>query len=206
MTKPMPLPAVISNGKLPVPSDLARLTENLRLLSPAVEIAVCGLTEELYFEWLESASTGDLPWGEGALAAVELALPALDEMRQQWREFDRPATVDEIAKEVLKLVTTLPQAGNVNQQILSDTLCQDITDAHPTAWELVSACTYHRRNTEFLSVPKLLQEIRHAKKQSARHRNLLAQDFVARIPQLENPVTERRALRKADAKGRKILD
>jgi hypothetical protein len=129
-------------------------------------------------------------------------LPVIEDWRAQWAAGDRPASYDLIAAEALKLASTLPQAGNINQQILTDMLCEDIAEMRPTAWALVRASRAHRTTSEFLSFAKLADEIRRAEMRAARYRDLLQQDFVALARQLERDAKEQLAEARREAEQR----
>jgi hypothetical protein len=121
------------------------------------------------------------------VAALKATSPAvIDRLRARWRAVDQPATADQIATEVLRLTTTMPSAGNIDQNMLADTLCEDVADLRPTAFALACGCQAHRRNSEFLSFAKLAQEIRDAEYRACRHyREVLQHDLPALIRSAE---------------------
>jgi hypothetical protein len=119
---------------------------------------------------------------------LKAVLPFIDKWRAVWRALDRPATTDEIATEMLRLATTMPNAGNIDQGMLADTLCEDIAESRPTAWALARGCRAHRGKSEFLSFAKLEEEIRRAERRAAHYRHLLKRDMAEELKSAEDSV------------------
>jgi hypothetical protein len=117
------------------------------------------------------------PSAEDTVSCLKAALPFIDKWRADWRALDRPATTDEIATEMLRLATTMPSAGNIDQRMLADTLCADIAELRPTAWVLQRGCRAHRGKSEFLSFAKLEKEIQNAEWRAKNYRRLLERDL-----------------------------
>jgi len=123
------------------------------------------------------------------VSCLKAALPFIDEWRADWRAWDKPATEDEIAREVRRLTTTMPsRAGNIDQRMLADTLHMDIAELRPTAWALNRGGRAHRGKSEFLSFAKLEKEIRRARRRAKRYRRLLKLDLVEELKSAEDRV------------------
>jgi hypothetical protein len=163
-----PLPVPVSPGTLPTLTEHAQLDADLGALERALE----GYRK--FGEFFR-------PSTEERVNALMAALPHIDKWRANWRALDRPATTDEIATEMLRLATTMPSAGNIDQGMLADTLCDDIAELRPTAWELERGCRAHRGKSEFLSFAKLQEEIRRAQLRAKGYRRLLEYDLAKEL-------------------------
>jgi hypothetical protein len=168
----LPVPAV-SAGAVPVLTEHAQLDANLGALKR-------GLDGERAFGTFCRPST------EETVSCLKAALPFIDKWRADWRALDRPATTDEIATEMLRLATTMPNARNIDQGMLADTLCGDTAELRPTAWALERGCRAHRAKSEFLSLAKLEKEIRDAEWRAKLYRRLLKRDLVEELKSAEN--------------------
>jgi hypothetical protein len=168
-----------SKAGIPVPAasadDLPLLTEEAQLDADlgALERAIAG-------RWICDTHL---------VSCLKAALPFIDEWREDWRAWDRPANTDEIAREVLRLTTTMPsRAGNIDQRMLTGTLRADIAELRPTSWALRRGCRAHRGKSEFLSFAKLEKEIRRAERRAEDYRGLLELDLVEELKSAEDRV------------------
>src|SRR6516225_187450 len=110
----LPVPAASAEA-VPVLTKHAQLDANLGALKR-------GLDGERAFGEFCRPST------EKTVSCLKAALPFIDKWRADWRALDRPATTDEIATQMLRLATTMPNARNIDQGMLADTLCEDIAE------------------------------------------------------------------------------
>jgi hypothetical protein len=148
---PNPLPVPVSLGTLPVLTEHAQLETDVEEFARAVD--------------------------RGDIDAMKAALRTINQLRARWRALDQPATTDQIATEVLRLTTVKPSAGNIDQGMLADTLCDDLAEMRPTTFALMRGCRAHRLDSEFLSLPALADAIRRAGWRARRYRELLAEDL-----------------------------
>jgi hypothetical protein len=113
------------------------------------------------------------------IATMKATLTTIEQLRSRWRAVDQPANYDQIATEVLRLTTVKPSAGNIDQGMLADTLCEDLAEMRPTSFALVRGCRAHRLDlkSEFLSLPRLANEIRRAEGRGCRYREALAENL-----------------------------
>ena len=162
-----PLPVPVAPGTLPVLTEHAQLETDLEGFVRAVK--------------------------NGDVARMTAALAMINQLRARWRALDRPATTDQIATEVLRLTTVKPSAGNIDQGMLADTLCEDLAEMRPTTFALVRGCHAHRLDpkSEFLSLPRLANEIRWAEGRGRRYREALAED----LPRLIRSAEEEKRMR-----------
>jgi hypothetical protein len=161
-------PSDPSKTGLPVPAASA---DAVPVLTKHAQLdADLGALDRGLYEWAFGS--------EELLSCLKAALPFIEKWRADWRALDRPATTDEIATQMLRLATTMPNAGNIDQGMLADTLCEDIAELRPTAWAVERGCRAHRGKSEFLSFAKLEEEIRHAERRARRYRRLLERDLV----------------------------
>ena len=172
----------------PVSADALDLTEHAQL-DANLGALKRGLDGERAFGEFCRPST------EKTVSCLKAALPFIDKWRADWRALDRPATTDEIATEMLRLATTMPNARNIDQGMLADTLCEDIAELRPTAWALERGCRAHRGKAEFLSFAKLEKEIRDAEWRAKGYRRLLERDLVKELKWAEDSVQHERRLR-----------
>jgi hypothetical protein len=171
----LPVPAA-SAGAVPVLTQHAQLDADLGALKRVTE-----------GEWIFGEHYR--PSAEETVSHLKAALPFIDKWRAEWRALARPATTDEIATEMLRLATTMPNAGNIDPGMLADTLCEDIAELRPTAWALERGCRAHRGKSVFLSFAKLEKEIRDAELRARSYGRLLEQrDFVEDLKSAEDSV------------------
>jgi hypothetical protein len=148
-----PLPVPVSPGTLPVLTEHAQLETDVEVFARAAR----------YVD----------------VATLKAALATINQLRARWRAWDQPATIDQIATEVLRLTTVKPSAGNIDQGMLADMLCEDLAEMRPTTFALVRGCHAHRLDlkSEFLSLPRLANEIRRAEERARQYRARLAEDL-----------------------------
>jgi hypothetical protein len=107
---------------------------------------------------------------------VKQALAMWPRLRLQWADFDRPASPDQIAGEIVKLTAGMSIAGNVDPDLITNTLCEDIAELRPTSFALMRACRAVRGICKFLDQVELEKQIRQLNRQSDRYREAMAQD------------------------------
>jgi hypothetical protein len=107
---------------------------------------------------------------------LKQALPIWPQLRRQWAENDRPASADQIAGEIVKLTAGMSMAGNVDFDLITNSLCEDIAELRPTSFALMRACRAVRGTCKFLDQVELEKQIRQLSCKSARYREALAQD------------------------------
>lgn len=90
-----------------------------------------------------------------------------------WAAVDRPASLEEIGVVVSYLVHGQPTANNVNIDLLSETLFDDIVGWRPTFFALHIASQAMRMKRKFFDQPWLFQKLRDAEFQSRRFRQAL---------------------------------
>ena len=166
-------PPPVRKAPLPVPlSTLPRLTEAAQL-----DVALHDLGHAI--------ESKNLPY----LQRNKAALPQL---RKQWRAAEQPATIDQIRTAVLALATTMPTASNIAMGVLTEKLCDHVAELNPSAFVLARACHAHRANAEFLSVHRLVAEIRRAERRTGDYRELLDRDFAEEIKCIEESYENQR--------------
>src|SRR5262249_7886218 len=70
----------------------------------------------------------------------------------------------------------MSMAGNVDPDLITNTLCEDITELRPTSFALMRACRAVRGTCKFLDQVELETQIRQLSRKAARYREALAQD------------------------------
>ena len=159
------MPATVApNGALPVLSEPAQLDIKLSDLADAL-LGEGGAPRWPKPEYLQKD-----------IVAVKEALPIWPQLRRQWAYYDRPATADHIAGEMVKLTTGTSMAGNVDPDLTTNVLCEDIAELRPTLFVLMRACRVVRGKCRFLDQVELETQIKQLSRKAARYREALSQD------------------------------
>jgi hypothetical protein len=144
------------------------------------------------------------------VALVRRVGSEIDANRARWRALNQPATDEQIASEMLRLTTTMPNAGNINPNLLNEAACEDIAEMKPGLFALVRGCHAVRTKHKFLNISDLVEEIEKAQRNAGRYGYALEQfrltDFEADLKE-EIAAAEKRALLwKAERKRRKLAE
>lgn len=168
---PIPVPVEGAPGSVPVTVDAqARLEADIAHLARAID-------------------RRDV----GALRRAQSTVPRL---RQCFAQVDRPATAEEIVLGVNGVVRTMAMAGTIDPEEWADSTAAELAAEGATLFEIATAVRQHKRTSEFVSLPKLLEEIERARRVAARHRRTLAVEPAERVALLEDEI--RRAARERE--------
>jgi hypothetical protein len=105
---------------------------------------------------------------EADVELVRRIAPDLDLYRSRWRALNQPATDDEIVSEMLTLTTTVPMAGNINPNLLSERLCEHMAELKPSLFAVFRGCHAVRVKHQFLHISDVVQEIEEAQRRKRR--------------------------------------
>lgn len=165
-------PVTSDELSMPVPlsGGLPALTEPAQL-----DLTLSGLADALL------GARGGRGWRMPEYSAkdidnVKQALTIWPQLRRQWADYDRPASADLIAGEIVKLTAGMSVAGNVDPDLITNALCEDIAELRPTSFALMRTCRAVRGTCKFLDQVELEKQIRQLSRQSDRYREALAQD------------------------------
>src|ERR1700722_3067420 len=148
-TAPLPMP-VTSRGLPELREESARFAADLEALARVL-----------------SYSCGEMPT-DAEVALVRRIASDIDLQRVRWGCLNEPADDEQIAGEMLRLTTTMATAGNLNPNLLNETLCEVIEELKPTFFALVRGCNAVRKKHEFLNISNVVEAIEIAER--AAHR------------------------------------
>ncbi|MEH2573480.1 hypothetical protein [Bradyrhizobium sp. AZCC 1708] len=156
------------SAKAPVLSETTQIVNELRVLRQALED----------------------PASEQSLQTLRTILPKIEKLRARWRAVDQPATYAQITEEMLRLAVTMPNAGNIDQQILVRTLCEDMVELRPSVFVLERACRAHRRKAKYLSFHELAKEVERLSSEAQYLGKVVRTDFRKSILEFEKDLLE----------------
>jgi hypothetical protein len=113
---------------------------------------------------------------DGDIALVRRIGSEIDVFRARWLAINQLATDEQIASEMLRLTTTMATSGNLNPNLLNETLCEDIAELEPTLFALVRGCRGVRAKYRFLNISDLVAELQEAERDARRYSYAL-EDF-----------------------------
>ncbi len=132
----------------------------------------------------------------------------------------RPATRAEVGEQIAKLIGAYPNARPADPEIFGRLLVDDVLDARPSAFELVTACRDLRRTSRFIpSIAEVLEAIKEAKKKAQAilraHREILfvwhqsiesheKWEEIARVAKQERLATMRQDIRRRLEGGKSL--
>jgi hypothetical protein len=111
--------------------------------------------------------------GEEDIQDGKRALAGLDALRHRWAAVDKPASLDQIATSITRLISCFPNLNRMDVELLARALGDDVADSQPTQYVLEQACRAVRRKSEFLSIAKVLEQIEAAERYAKKQRYLL---------------------------------
>jgi hypothetical protein len=131
---------------------------------------------------------------EEDISLVRRISPEIDSMRRRWHDLTRPTTAEDIAIEVLMLTTTMPSAGNVNQNSLNALLCGDVKELKPSRFALMRGCHAVRTKYRFLNEADLIAKIKKAELNARRYTHAFEQfDLADFNKELQEQIEDRKA-------------
>jgi hypothetical protein len=71
---------------------------------------------------------------------VKQALPIWPQLRWRWADYDRPASADQIAGEIVKLTAGMSMSGNADPDLVTNILCEDIAELRPNPTRNTRRC------------------------------------------------------------------
>jgi hypothetical protein len=156
-TAPLPVP-VTARGLPELREEAAKLNTELEVLH---RIVIRGRLDELT---------------DADVALVRRIGSEIDSVRAHWLIMTQPATDDQIFEEMTRLTTTMATSGNLNPNLLNETLCEDVEELKPTLFALVRACRAVRARYRFLNISDLMKELQEAERNARRYSYAL-EDF-----------------------------
>lgn len=162
------LPVPTGGGKLPALTEYAQLTEDLDRLREALQGSVrVGILREL--------------------------LPREAMLRARWADANRTAGADVLPAQIYRLVLAMPAANSIDQDLFTETICEDVAELRPTNYELWRACRAIRTKHSFIAICDLIKEIRRARNRSREYSDYLTISFAQRIEEEEKEIARREA-------------
>jgi hypothetical protein len=108
----------------------------------------------------------------------------------------------------MAVTTTMAIAGNINSNLLNETLCEEIVELKPSLFALVHGCRAVRVKYKFLSISDLVEEIENAKHNARRYGYALEEfglpEFEAELLERTREFEAKAPERKADRKRAKL--
>lgn len=157
-TAPLPVP-VTPSGLPEIREEAAKFDVDLNAFARVANPLARILNRPHYDDRLD----------DGDVALVRRIGGEIDIFRARWRTINQPATDEHIAGEMLRLTTTMATAGNLNPNLLNETLCGDVEELKPTLFALVRGCRAVRAKHKFLNICDLVQEIKKAERTARRY-------------------------------------
>lgn len=162
-----PLTVVRTADNLPaVLTDHGQLAADLTRLKDAIERVEYPSGRYIYNPVEANANS---------VAALSALLPSIPTLRARWATQDHPASMKELSGIIWQTVECKAAPG-VNKEVLAASLCDDIAELHPTAFELQRACRAVRTEHRFLDIVDLIAEIEKAQKRSKQYRAMLSSE------------------------------